>query len=144
LKKQIDYTIPVGLLICLFALSFFKDDITPDYLNTEAAAFLAPESAESRIMSLGTNFSFWFIAFVYRLAFAIIPYFIIRLTCDPVFAKYVFILFTAIFLGEYLLILVNIKFLDVALIPKINRFYHSPIPTLFLLAAYTLNSRMKK
>jgi hypothetical protein len=28
-------------------------------------------------------------------------------------------------------------------IPKINRFYHSPIFTLFLLAAFTLNTRFK-
>jgi hypothetical protein len=144
LKKQIDYTVPVGLLICLFALSFFKDDLTPDYLNTEAAAFLAPENEESRIMSIGSNFSFWFMAFVYSLAFAIIPYYIIKISCDLIFARYVFLLFVAIFLGEYLLILINMKFLDVALIPKINRFYHSPIPTLFLLAAYTINTRMKK
>lgn len=146
MKKQADYTVPIGLLLCLFALSFFKDDFTPDYLNTENAAFLSPKISHGidRLTSLVSHFPFWLMAFAYSLAFAVLPYFIIKATCDPVFARYVFLFFLAIFFGEYLLIFMNLKLLDVALIPKINRFYHSPIFSLFLIAAYTLNNRMKK
>lgn len=139
LKKQYIYLL--SLILLLFAISFFKDDITPDYLNTPNAYFL--KLTGSRLATLSAFSLFWFTAIVYSLAFAIVPYYILKTACNQQFAQYIFILLLLIMIVEYVLIFAANPKIDTAIIPKINRFYHSPIFTLFFLASYTINKRLK-
>lgn len=133
------------MLLVLFTLSFFKDEFTPDYLNSETALFLSPDNLAgvSRTSTIIPHYSFWLMAFGYSFVFVLLPYYIINLCTGPAFSQLVFWGLFAVLLGEYVMIFINSSFLDHAIIPKINRFYHSPIITLFLIAAYTINDRIK-
>ncbi len=125
----------------MFAISFFKDDATPDYLNTSNAYFLL--NAESRL-SLITQFpAFWISALLYSLTFALLPYYIVKIVCSDEYALYLLYILLAVAAAEYALVFINHPQIDHAIIPKINRLYHSPIFTLFFLAAYRINNRMK-
>ncbi len=130
-----------GLIMLLFAISFFKDDITPDYLNTPDAHFLASENI-NRFASLIQHPWFWSKAIVYSGIFAVLPFFILLRTTHKTYAKWVLWLLLLIVGMEYVGILVHQPRLDMAIIPKINRFYHSPLFTLFFLAAFTVNKRL--
>jgi hypothetical protein len=144
-KKQHNHIVLTGLLVLLFILSFFKDNLTPDYLNSPAAAFLDPalNAGTSRIYLIVPHRVFWIKAVCYSALFSVLPYTILRKSSNPVFARYVLYCFAAIGTGLYILILANNRLLDTAIVPKINRFYHSPILTLFLVAAYSINNRLK-
>lgn len=131
----------LGLLVILFAVSFFKDDVTPDYLNTDAAYFL--KEAPSRISTVISNPWFWLKSFVYSSLFVYLPYVILSRSTSLAFAKMIAILFIAIAIGLYMMIWIQVPRLDISVIPKINRFFHSPIFTLFFLASFTINKRMQ-
>jgi hypothetical protein len=145
LKKQIDYTALVSMILVLFTLSFFKDEFTPDYLNSDSALFLSPDSlgGASRTSTIISHLTFWLMAMGYSFVFVLLPYYIITLCTGPVFSQLVFWGLLAIVIVEYIMIFMNISLFDYAIIPKINRFYHSPIITLFFIAAYTINDRIK-
>ena len=131
----------IGLIALLFAISFFKDDVTPDYLNTHQAQFIG--TATNRIETFLEQPQFWIIAIIYSSFFVILPYYIVKRSRNQRFSNYVLIFLLLVMCLEYILILINNNKIDIAIIPKINRFYHSPIFTLFLLASYTVNKRLK-
>jgi hypothetical protein len=130
----------IGLIVLLFVISFLKDDITPDFLNTPKALFL--KDAPIRLFTLFSNPVFWILAIGYSVLFTVLPYFIMQIACSEQYAKYVLIILASIAVSEYVMIWANYQVLDHYIIPKVNRFYHSPLFTLFFFAAYTINRRM--
>lgn len=141
LKNQERHIASTCLIVILFAVSFLKDDFSPDYLNTPSAAFL--ETAPSRIQTLFEFPAFWLGAIAYSIVFIVLPYRIFLFSSNKKYASVILMALSAVAVLLYLMVLINIPKLDTAVIPKINRFYHSPIITLFLLAAFTLNTRFK-
>ena len=132
-----------ALLVLLFAVSFFKDQFTPDYLNTENAAFL--KSNLPRWHTIFENPTFWLKAIAFSGIFVLIPYTICNVTPQFHSKQYVvLIILISIIMAEYVLVLINLPLIDKAIVPKINRIYHSPVITLFLLAAFTLDNRVIK
>jgi hypothetical protein len=142
MDKSDRHMITLCLLALLFAISFFKDDFSPDYLNTPDAAFLGDLS--NRPHSVFDFPLFWISAFAYSCLFCVLPYYTLKSGTNRSFAKTVAGLFLLIMLAEYLMILLGNNRLDTSIIPKVNRFYHSPIFTLFFLAAFTINNRLKE
>jgi hypothetical protein len=140
MRVENSYFNSFGLIMLLFAISFFKDDITPDYLNTPAAHFLASDSTV-RITSFALYPWFWINALIYSAVFAVLPYFILVRATNKTYAKWVLLLLVLIVSIEYVGIFIHHPKLDTAFIPKINRFYHSPLFTLFFLAAFTVNKQ---
>jgi general stress protein CsbA len=126
-------------LVVLIAMSFFKDNFTPDYLNSPEAFFLNPINHLSRISTLQTHYQFWLMSFLYSLIFIIFPFCIIHLYFgNKTLSRFVMIILMVIFALIYLMIFANSSILDKAIIPKINRYFHSPIIVFFFVAAFTL------
>jgi hypothetical protein len=141
LKNEERHIASTCLIVILFAVSFLKDDFSPDYLNTPNAAFL--ETAPSRFQTLFEFPSFWLCAIAYSAVFIVLPYRIFLFSSNKQFATLILLTLSAVAVLLYLMVFSNIPKLDTVVIPKINRFFHSPIITLFLLAAFTLNTRFK-
>jgi hypothetical protein len=121
-------------------LSIFKDVITPDYLNTRAASFMNPSHPQNA-NALSSHFShptFWLLAYAYSLLFIIIPVGIIRYLVNKELAISSFYILSAICIVEYAMIYSGNTLSIVHVVPKINRYFHSPLLTLFLLASFTL------
>ena len=128
------------LLLSLFILGLFKDLITPDYHNSPVAFFLNPEHKEYTGV-LNSHLSlpvFWIKAYLYTVAFTVIPYFIIKLLYTTKYACYTFYLLITLALFQYSLVWLENAELNLHILPKINRYLHSPFITLFLIAALTL------
>lgn len=141
LKNEERHIASTCLIVILFAVSFLKDDFSPDYLNTPDAAFLG--EVPSRFGTLFQHPGFWLGAIAYSIVFIVLPYRIFLFSSNVKFARMVMLTLTSAAVLLYLLVFLNIPKLDTIVIPKLNRFYHSPIITLFLLAAFTLNTRFK-
>jgi hypothetical protein len=141
LKNEERHIASTCLIVLLFVVSFFKDDFSPDYFNTPDAEFIG--TVPSRLRSLFQFPGFWLCAFAYSMVFLIIPYRIFLFSSNRTFANVVLVTLTGVIVLEYVLIFCNVPLLDKAIIPKINRLYHSPIFTLFTLAAFTINTRLK-
>ncbi len=141
LKNEERHIASTCLIVILFAVSFLKDDFSPDYLNTPDAAFL--ETAPSRFQTIFEYPSFWFAAFAYSIVFIVLPYRIFLFSSNKKFANMILLTLFSVATVLYLMVFIQIPQLDTIVIPKINRFYHSPSITLFLLAAFTLNTRFK-
>jgi hypothetical protein len=142
LGKNEQHIITICLLALLFVLSFFKDDFSPDFLNTPDASLIG--QSEQRLQTIFEFPSFWLSAIVYSALFFILPYYIFTVATRHSFATTIATILMMVAILEYLLIFANQPLLDEAIIPKINRFYHSPLFTLFFLAAFTLHSRSAK
>jgi hypothetical protein len=140
--KSEKHIITICLVALLFAISFFKDDFTPDYLNTPDARFI--EQAHSRFHTLFEFPSFWLTAIIYSLLFCVLPYFVLRNATTQSFANIIFVLLIAVIVMEYSMIFIGTASIDRYIIPKVNRSFHSPLFTLFFLAAFTVNNRLKE
>jgi|GEM_PF-6650286 hypothetical protein len=128
------------LLLSLFILGLFKDLITPDYHNSPVACFLNPQHKEY-IGVFKSHLSlpvFWIKAYLYTIAYTIIPYFIIKLLYSKQYARYTLCLLSVLVIAEYSLVWIENVALNLHILPKINRYLHSPFITLFLIAALTL------
>jgi hypothetical protein len=126
----------------LVLLSLLKDDFTPDYLNTPDASFLAPQNLSvSRLSTVLTNPFFWFCSILYTIFFILIPVYVLYLKNELKPAKWCGIALSIAAVALYASIFLESKALDVHLIPKINRYFHSPIFTLFLVAAIKIKTR---
>lgn len=127
--------------VLLFAgISLLKDDFTPDYLNTLSAAFLQPGTHHESIVQLWINHPFfWFAAMGYSLLFVAFPYLIIRLLFTPELAMMALLITGGLFLLEYAMVFSNNLVLMKHILPKVNRYFHSPIIVLFLIAAFKIN-----
>jgi hypothetical protein len=130
------------LIVWLFAISFFKDDFTPDYLNTSDAAFIG--EAPYRLPLLFSHPLFWFKAIVYSSCFCLLPYFILQRATSIGYSLLILCLLIIIMIALYAAVFLNSALLDRSIIPKMNRFFHSPIFTLFFLAAYNINNRLNQ
>ncbi|MFA6262196.1 MAG: hypothetical protein WC760_12060 [Bacteroidia bacterium] len=127
--------------VLLFAgISLLKDDFTPDYLNTPSAAFIQPGTHSESIFQLWTNHAFfWLTAVGYSLLFVAFPYLIIRLLFNPELAMMALLITGGLFLLEYTMVLSNNLVVMKHILPKVNRYFHSPIIVLFLIAAFKIN-----
>ena len=67
--------IAISLFFVLLGLSFFKDNFSPDFLNSPSAHFLNPEYHVARFASLKSQGMFWFAA-ILMMSFSI------SLSCD--------------------------------------------------------------
>ncbi len=134
------------LLLMLLIISLAKDSITPDYLNTPSATFLNPYHPS--YLPIGASHlahpSFWLIAYGYSILFIIIPAGIIYNLSSKELLKPVLFLFIGVFLFEYILLYSQQPIAVKHILPKINRYFHSPLITLFLLAAFTLYKQYDK
>jgi len=130
-------TVWIFLLVILTLLSLLKDKITPDYLNTPEASFLK-SSATPISETIFSHSIFWLLSFLYSASFILLPYFTLRLTSNKSYAILVLYILTALIVSEYIMVFSNIDFLKIHIVPKINRYIHSPIPLLFFIAAQTL------
>jgi hypothetical protein len=135
-------TYGIMLLFILFGLSIFKDMITPDYLNTRAASFMNPAYPQysTALSSHLSHPTFWLTAYVYSLLFIIVPSGIINFLVNKEMAIVSFYILLAACLVEYAFIYSGNTLSIVHVVPKINRYFHSPLLTLFLLASFTLLS----
>ncbi|MCE2787883.1 MAG: hypothetical protein ACK44P_01295 [Bacteroidota bacterium] len=130
------------IFFLLVLLSLLKDDFTPDYLNTPDASFLAPQNLSvSRLSTVLTNPFFWFCSILYTIFFILIPVYVLYLKNELKPAKWCGIALSIAAVALYASIFLESKALDVHLIPKINRYFHSPIFTLFLVAAIKIKTR---
>lgn len=127
--------------VLLFAgISLLKDNFTPDYLNTPSAAFLQPElNGESIAQLIFNHASFWFASLGYSILFVAFPYLIIRLLFTPELAMWALLITGGLFLLEYALAFSHSLVLMKHILPKVNRYFHSPIIVLFLIAAFKIN-----
>jgi len=133
------------LFIVLLGLSFLKDEFSPDYFNSISALFLYPGYHVSRFASLHTQSLFWFAALMYSLMFIIFPYLIMRfLFEEKKLAVSVLITLIVMCVIIYVLIFMNSEVLDRAIIPKLNRYFHSPIMLMFFVASFTILKRSKE
>lgn len=137
--------IAIGLLVLLTAISFFKDELTPDYRNTLNAAFLAPENLNvSRFQTLSSHWPFWTKSMLYSLCFIAVPALVIHFAFqNKKLTQATFGLHLLLVIILYTCVFINSKTLDVIVVSKVNRYLHSPIITLFLWAAFTLTSRQE-
>jgi hypothetical protein len=128
------------LLTLLLLLSLAKDYITPDYLNTPSATFLNPNHPSYIPIwaSHQVHPAFWLLAYTYSIVFIIVPAAIIYNLSSKELLKPVLIIFVAIFVIEYGLVYSQQSIATKHILPKVNRYFHSPLITLFLLAAFTL------
>jgi len=130
------------IFFLLVLLSLLKDDFTPDYLNTPDASFLAPQNLSvSRLSTVLTNPFFWFCSILYTIFFILIPVYVLYLKNELKPAKWCGIALSIAAVALYASIFLESKSLDVHLIPKINRYFHSPIFTLFLVAAIKIKTK---
>lgn len=135
-----------ALLVLLFIISLGKDYITPDYLNTPSATFLNPHHPS--YLPIGASHlahpAFWLVAYCYSILFIIIPTGIVYNLSSKELLKPVLYLFVGVFLFEYALLYSQHSIAIKNILPKINRYFHSPLITLFLLAAFTLYKQYDK
>jgi hypothetical protein len=131
----------VALLMALFIVSLFKDNFTPDYRNTPSALFLSPAYLNtSRLATLFSHPIFWLLALLYTASFIIIPTAIIRANFrQNGLTRFTLWLHIGLAGLLYLAIFINNPSVDTIFVSKINRYLHSPIITLFLWAAFSLN-----
>jgi hypothetical protein len=128
------------LIIILLGLGIFKDEITPDYLNSPSAYFLNPNHPnyigiwQSHIKMP----MYWTLAYSYSLLHIIIPAYIIRLLYSKLEARYTLYILFCIFLIQYGILYTNVDFMVTKVLTKINRYFHSPILTFMLIAVFTL------
>ncbi|MES2559849.1 MAG: hypothetical protein V4590_08930 [Bacteroidota bacterium] len=134
------------LLVLLLLISLGKDYITPDYLNTPSAVCLNPNHPS--YLPIGASHLtypwFWIHAYLYSLLFIIIPACIIYNFSSKDLLKPALYLFAGVFVFEYLLLFSQQTIAVKHILPKINRYFHSPLITLFLLAAFTLYNQYDK
>jgi len=129
-------------LILLVLLSLLKDDFTPDYLNTPDASFLAPQNLTgSRFSTIFTQPFFWLCSILYSIIFILIPVYVLYLKNELKLAKWFGIAISMAAVTIYACVFIESSAIDVHLIPKINRYFHSPILTLFLVAAIKIKTR---
>jgi hypothetical protein len=141
-KPKNNRIIALVLFVTLVALSFLKDNLTPDYLNTPAASFLNPNQQMSRLATWSSHPLFWSMACLYSLLFTLLPYWIIAFyTGNKKLSQFVLFLHFAVYISIYVLIMANMNIFDRAIVPKLNRYYHSPVMVLFFIAAFTLSQR---
>jgi hypothetical protein len=135
------------LFSVLLGLSFLKDSFSPDFLNSPSAHFLNSDYHLARLASFKTQGMFWFVAILYSLLFVFLPYKIIDFYFkNAILSKFTLYTLAAICVSIYLMIFINSSLLDHAIIPKVNRYFHSPIIVLFFIAAFTIlkNENMKE
>lgn len=145
MSKRTKRIIAFSLFIVMLGLSFLKDEFSPDYFNSVSALFLFPGYHVSRIASLETQSLFWFAALMYSSMFIIFPYLIMQFIFDDKkLAKAVLITLIAMCFIIYFLIFVNNAVIDKAIIPKLNRYFHSPIMLMFFIASFTILKRTKE
>jgi FtsH-binding integral membrane protein len=132
--------IAVLLLLLLVAVSFFKDEITPDYRNTPHAGFLSPQYlATSRAATLFSHTGFWLLAATYSLCFIVLPVLIIRFAFNNrQLTRFTLWLHIGLVAMLYAAVFLNSTTVDMIFVSKVNRYLHSPIITLFLWAAFTI------
>ncbi len=135
--------IGIILFLCLFWISFYKDDITPDYKNTPNALFLDPglSAHGGNLTTLVSHRYFWIVSFAYSGLFILLPWAIILFLFDKKTAMIAGIILCGFFLVEYALVFIRIPVFSDHVLPKVNRYFHSPIITFFMIAAFTLNNR---
>jgi hypothetical protein len=126
-KNYIFYALVIGLI----SLSFLKDQITPDYLNSEHASFLKTHSTIDVIKSHVTAPLFWLLAYAYTLIFILLPFVIIKLKYNQKSAKILLFILVGLAITEYTLIFINDSFLYRLIVPKINRYLHGPFILFF-------------
>ena len=132
--------IVITLGILLLLLSLLKDYITPDYLNTPSAAFLSPKNLqENPFFTISTHPIFWLLSFLYSAIFILLPTYLIKLLYNKQMASYIFGILLFIALSEYALLFSQQTSMVYHILPKINRYFHSPIMLLFFIAALQLN-----
>ncbi len=131
--------IVLSLFFILLGLSFLKDNFSPDFLNSPGAHFLNPDYHVARFASIKTQGMFWFAAFLYSLLFIYLPYKIIHFYFkNAMLTKFTLLTLSAICASIYVMIFMNLNILDHGIIPKVNRYFHSPIMALFFIAAFTI------
>lgn len=131
------------LLLLLISLSLFKDVITPDYLNTRAASFMNPINPHyvAALPSHLSHASFWIVAYLYSLLFVLLPAGIVYFWVNKSASQFTLFLLLGICMLEYVMILSGNTLSVVHIVPKINRYFHSPLLLLFLLASFTLYTK---
>jgi len=130
----------IALGILLLFLSLLKDYITPDYLNSPQAAFLSPKNLHvNPIFTFTSHPIYWLLSFLYSAIFILLPTYIIQLLYNKQMAIYIFWILLFIGLSEYALLFSQQTSLIYHVLPKINRYFHSPILLLFFIAALQLN-----
>lgn len=129
------------LFVLLLLVSLLKDELTPDYRNSPNAAFLSPENLTTSRISTITYFPlFWLKAFVYSILISALAVGIIKLTfSNQALTRLTIIIHLVLAVCLYACIFVQSNTVDVVLVSKINRYLHSPIITMFLWAAFTIN-----
>jgi hypothetical protein len=135
------------LIASLFLIGLLKDEITPDFRNTDAAFFLNPKhDAYQGVWVSFLNYpKFWFIALMYSGLFILIPASAVYLIYqNKIWAKWTAFLLLAIAGIQYGILLTESKFLIFHVIPKVNRYLHSPFILFFIIASLTLNIQSKK
>ncbi|MEI6508502.1 MAG: hypothetical protein WCO54_08445 [Bacteroidota bacterium] len=138
-ENKINKTVSAILFVVLLGLSFLKDNFSPDYYNTNNAFFMHPMFHVSRIGSLFTQEMFWLAAILYSLLFIIFPYLIVTYYFNnQKISKLTFWILAAMCLCLYALIFTGNATIDKAIVPKINRYFHSPIMLMFFVATFTL------
>lgn len=132
-----------ALLVALILLSLLKDELTPDYRNTQSALFLSPELLQgSRLATLVTHGLFWFKALLYTVCFVLLPTGIVHFAFrQQALTRFTLYLHLGAAMLLYLSVFANLASLDHILVSKVNRYLHSPIITLFLWAAFTLTNK---
>lgn len=136
-------TYGILLLLILISMSLFKDVLTPDYLNTRAASFMNPRNP-NYVAALPSHLShptFWIVSYLYSLLFVILPVGIVYYWVNKNASRITFFLLLSICLLEYVMILSGHTLSIVHIVPKINRYFHSPLLLLFLLASFTLYTK---
>ena len=137
--------IAISLFFVLLGLSFFKDNFSPDFLNSPSAHFLNPEYHVARFASLKTQGMFWFAAVLYSLLFIYLPYKIIHFYFENLMlTNFTLLALSAMCASIYIMIFLNFHLLDHGIIPKVNRYFHSPIIVMFFIAAFTIIKNRKE
>jgi hypothetical protein len=135
------------LFICiLLTLGIFKDSITPDYLNTPTAYFLNPKHPDyvGIWRSHWQMPKFWIIAYLYSILHILIPFYIIKLIYGKSRSRYALYVLVLVFMVQYGILYTNIEFLTTKLLPKINRYFHSPLLIFIVAAGLTLLNKNDK
>ena len=125
-------------MLVLFVLSVFKDKYTPDYRNTPDAFFLKNPDG-GRINTLLTTSTFWVKAIFYSLGILITSISSVHFFFNKKKLTQITVLINVVVLITiYLAIFYQNQWVDVVLVSKLNRYFHSPILTLFLMAAFKI------
>lgn len=128
----------ISLILLLAWAGVYKDLLSPDYLNTLNAGFLDPHYSVERFFG---HIQFWTGAVLYTGLFILLPFLILLFWFGSGIAKAGGIILSTAAILEYIIILSRSEVFMYHILPKVNRYLHSPIPTLFLIALFTLNER---